>query len=74
MSLWAIELFCDHGANVCTQNSLGQTPMIYSALNKYDDICMYLTLRSKNIDYEDENTHMNVFSIYLMREDIPRMK
>ena len=65
MSLWVIVLFYEHCANVCTLNNLGQTPMIYSALNKYEDNCIYLTLSSKNIDYEDENTHMNVFSIYL---------
>jgi len=48
--------------------------MIYAACKKFDEICMYLSLRSDNVDIEDETTGTNVFSIYLERKDINRMQ
>lgn len=30
-SLWATEMFCDHGANVYIKSENGQNPMIYAA-------------------------------------------
>jgi len=35
---------------------------------------MYLSLRTNNVDTEDQNTGMNVFSIYLMQKDTHHMK
>ena len=45
-NLTAIEMLCDHGADLTVTNKSGQTPMIYSAKNKHDDVCMYLSLRT----------------------------
>jgi ankyrin repeat protein len=70
----AVELFCDHGANIETRNSKGVTPLMYAALKGYDMICMYLSLRTADVDVEDEATGQNVFSIYLMNKDLNRMK
>lgn len=70
-----MELFCDHGANIETRNSKGLTPLLYAALKHFDDICMYLSLRTEQVDLEDTSTGFNVFSYYLlMRKDIDRMK
>ena len=69
---WAIELFCDHGADVNTQTSSGQSPLIYAASNNYDDICMYLSLRVEDVNTEDENTGLNTFVLYLLKEDLNR--
>lgn len=75
-AVWAIELMCDHGADITTQTRAGKSPMIYAAQNGCDDICMYLSLRSTTVDLEDEKTGDNVFSIYLKRKppDLQRMK
>ena len=67
-------MFCDHGANIETVNSRGLTPLIYAATKGFDDICMYLSLRTEDVDLEDKTTGKNVFSIYLMKKDINRMK
>ena len=47
---WAIEMFCDHGANTETLNSEGLTPIIYAAQQAKDKICMYLSLRTDDVD------------------------
>ena len=47
--------------------------MIFSAKNNYDDVCMYLSLRTKNIDEEDEDG-LTVFFIMLQRNEIDRCK
>ena len=47
---WAVEMFCDYGADVNTTSASGKSPLFYSALNNYDDICMYLSLRTDNIN------------------------
>lgn len=73
-SLWAVEMFCDHGADIETVNSKGLTPLIYAATKGFDDICMYLSLRTEDVDLEDKTTGKNVFSIYLIKKDINRMK
>jgi ankyrin repeat protein len=69
-----VELFCDHGADIETRNSKGITPLMYAALKGFDQICMYLSLRTQDVDMEDMATGQNVFSIYLMKKDINRMK
>jgi len=69
-----VELFCDHGADIETRNSKGITPLMYAALKGFDQICMYLSLRTNDVDMEDKATGQNVFSIYLMKKDIGRMK
>jgi ankyrin repeat protein len=71
----AVELFCDHGADIETRNSKGLTPLLYAALKQFDEICMYLSLRTEQVDLEDRSTGFNVFSYYLlMRKDLDRMK
>jgi ankyrin repeat protein len=70
----AVELFCDHGADIETRNSKGITPLMYAALKGFDQICMYLSLRTQDVDMEDKATGQNVFSIYLMKKDVGRMK
>ena len=69
-----MELFCDHGADIETRNSKGITPLMYAAIKGYDQVCMYLSLRTEDVDMEDMTTGQNVFSIYLMKKDINRMK
>ena len=41
-----IELFCDYGANLAVKDSQGHTPLIFAAINGYDDTVNYLTLRA----------------------------
>ena len=68
---------CDHGADINTKMLSGMSPMIYAARKGYDDIAMYLSLRSDDIDLENEATGNNVFTIYLKLRtppDILRMK
>ena len=72
-SLWAIETFCDHGADVNTPTQTGVAPLLYAALKGYDEICMYLTLRSHDVNIENEEG-MTVFITYLLRRNIERMK
>ena len=71
--IWAIEMFCDFGANVDTKSSAGCSPLFHTAYHGYDDMCMYLSLRCKDIDMEDENGK-TILLIYLLRKDIDRMK
>jgi len=44
--LWAIEIFCDYGADLKMKTSNGMSPMMYAATVGVDDIAMYLTLRT----------------------------
>ena len=71
-SIWGIELFCDHGADVNTTNASGQNPLIFSALRGLDDICMYLSLRTDDVNLEDSLTGLNVLTIYLLKPDLTR--
>jgi len=48
----------------------GLTCLMYSAINGFDEMCMYLTLRCDNVDQEDKKTGENPFSIYLKKRDI----
>ena len=75
-AVWAIELMCDHGADITTKTRAGMSPMIYAASSGRDEICMYLSLRSTTVDLEDEKSGDNVFSLYLKRPppDLQRMK
>jgi ankyrin repeat protein len=50
----AIELFCDYGVDLASKDSVGHTPLIFAAINGYDDIVNYLTLRAKDINVEDK--------------------
>ena len=72
--LWAIELFCDHGCDISIPTARGLSPLMYAASEKHDDICMYLSLRVKQIDQVNEQNGKQVFIIYLLREDKKRMK
>lgn len=70
---WAIELFCDHGADINTISSAGMNPLIYSATRGQDDIAMYLSLRTQDMNLEDKQTGQNIFSIYMLKKDVLRM-
>jgi len=67
-------MFCDHGADMNMVTKSGLTPLLYAATNGFDDMCMYLSLRTDNVDLEDKNTGENVFTIYLKKRDITRMQ
>jgi ankyrin repeat protein len=68
-SIWAVELFADHGADLSGIGSVSsQNPLIYAAVNGMDDMCMYLSLRASNVDIED-NEGNNIFNMYLKKED-----
>ena len=71
--VWAVELFCDHGVDMENESIGGVTPLIYAAQKKFDEICMYLSLRTKRIDQEDQEG-ANVFVMYLLNQDILRCK
>ena len=68
-----MEIFCDHDSDLTLKNTEGMTPLMYSAKKGFDKICMYLTLRSPNVDEEDDDGK-NVFFIYLEKQDLPRCK
>ena len=51
---WAVELFCDHGADIEKTTTSGMTPLLYAATKGYDDVCMYLSLRTQNPEVEDK--------------------
>lgn len=72
-NLTAIEMLCDHGADLTVKNQSGQTPMIFSAKNNHDDICMYLSLRTANINEEGDDG-LNAFFIMLQRNKLHRCK
>lgn len=73
-SIWAIELLCDHGANVMNTSISGMNPLIYAASRGFDEICMYLSLRTKDVDVEDTFTGKTTFFIYMQKKDLLRMK
>lgn len=64
---------CDNGADVENLKANGRTPLLYSAINGFHDICMYLCLRVKDVDIEDEQTGQTVFETFLINEDIEHM-
>jgi ankyrin repeat protein len=51
---WAVESMCDNGAEVEELKANGCSPLLYSAINGFDEICMYLCLRVNDVDVEDE--------------------
>ena len=51
---WAVESMCDNGAEVEELKANGRSPLLYSAINGFDEVCMYLCLRVKDVDVEDE--------------------
>jgi ankyrin repeat protein len=73
-STWAIDMFCDQGADIQGQEIGGMNPIIYSAKRGFDEICLYLCLRVKNIDIEDPTTGKTVFQIYLQKKNTERMR
>ena len=46
--------------------------MIYANEFNFDNICMYLSLRCKNVDLEDKDGE-NIFTRYLYKKDLERM-
>ena len=67
-------MLCDHGASMDVTSTKGLTPLMYAGFQGQDDICMYLSLRTNDVDKEEETSGMNIFSIYLQKSDIFRMK
>lgn len=49
-------------------------PLIYAAKRGLHEIAMYLSLRVKDINVEDSKTGLNIFSIYMLKEDLQRMQ
>lgn len=69
----AIELFCDHGADLTWKDLKGHTPLIFAAKNDYDDIVNYLSLRAKNLNVEDKEG-MTIMIQYLLKSKIEMVK
>ena len=63
-------MFCDHGCDMNEEYEGCQSPLIFSAESGYDDICMYLSLRTKNINQEDCSSGMTIFVIYILKEKL----
>jgi|TARA_B110000285_G_scaffold207450_1_gene246817 hypothetical protein len=66
-------MFCDHGADMTVLSEEGMTPQIFAAQLGLHEICLYLCLRSSNINQEYQKDGKNVFVIYMLRNDISRM-
>lgn len=71
-SVIAIEMFCDFGADISTTTASGKMPLIYSAQNDFDEICMYLSLRINNVNVEDWETGYTVLVLYILKENLFR--
>ena len=71
--VWAIEMFCDSGTDPLDAK-VGISPLIYTAEKGLDSICMYLLLRTKEINGEIHKTGHNVFVTYMLRHDKERMR
>ena len=56
-----------------TPTSSGQIPLLYAADLGHDDICMYLSLRSNDLNSENDEGK-TVFITYMLRRDFLRMK
>jgi len=59
----AVELFCDHGADLSIKSQEGNAPLMYSAMQGFDRVCMYLSLRVQSIDQTD-NKGKTIFMHY----------
>ena len=65
-------MFCDFGADTNTPMANGDNPLIMSAKLGHDDICMYLSLRTNDIEIEDEEGK-TIFIHYMLKFDMDRM-
>jgi len=45
------------------------TPLIYAADQGFDDMCIYLSLRTKNIDQVCEKTGKNILVMYIIKKN-----
>ena len=72
-NLQAVEMLSDHGADMNIKSAQGDTPILYSLKRGFYDICMYLTLRTNNIEEEDSDG-MNAFFHFLKKKDLERCK
>lgn len=68
-----IEYLCDQKADLSVQNLKGQTPIIYAALNGYDNIVNYLTIRASNLNIEDSEGR-TLLAIYLMKNKMQMVR
>lgn len=46
--------------------------MVFAALKGFDKICMYLSLRTDDVNQEDSYTGLNILSMYILKEDYIR--
>ena len=72
--VWAIEMFCDHGADVNTLTTKGQHPLNFAIDNYKDDICMYLSLRTDDNDQEDIENGQTPLMHYISQKDLHKSK
>lgn len=49
-------------------------PLIYAAKQGLHEIAMYLSLRVRDINVEDQQTGFNIFTIYMLKQDLLRMQ
>jgi ankyrin repeat protein len=68
-----LDIFCDLGADTNTLTTNGDNPMLLSVKLGRDDICMYLSLRTKDKEIEDDQGK-TIFIHYMLKCDIDRMK
>ena len=72
---WAIDLFCDHGADLSVKDSRGLTPILRATKLNMAEVSLYLALRMRDsLDLqEDENGH-NTFVLYFLNRDYNRCR
>ena len=72
---WAIDLFCDHGADLTIKDTEGLSGILHATKNKVYDISLYLALRvgdSLNSDVDKDGK--NAFVMYMERRDYNRCR
>ena len=63
-----LEVLCDHGANLTVKDGEGRTPLMYASSKGYNEIVTYLTVRTKDLNEEDNNS-LTVLMHYLFKND-----
>lgn len=70
--IWAVELFVDAGAALDVTSEEGYIPLFYASKFGYDDMCMYLSLRTNQDRYENVNGD-TIFMQYMRKKDYDRL-
>jgi ankyrin repeat protein len=71
--IWAVEMFYDYSDDIDFEAASGISPLLHAAEQSLDDMCMYLSLRSKDLNVENHEGK-TILVIYLLRKDTDRMK